>query len=138
MSSPPGRSQALADYLRRQAALPFDLGTTDCCQYVAGWVRERLGVDPMAYCRGRYADERGARVLLSGYGGLPRAVGRALRRSGVPLTRAPQPGDIAVVALGAVAGCAIRTERRWALRMDDGMALLPLDRVRVIAAWKIA
>jgi hypothetical protein len=131
-------SHALADYLRRQAALPFAFGKSDCCLYLAGWVMERCGVDPMAYCRGGYADERGAGELLSGYGGLPRAVGRALRRSGLPMTRDPRPSDIAVVELRGIAACAIRTERRWALRMDDGMALLPLDRVRVIAAWKIA
>jgi hypothetical protein len=137
MTSQPDKSKALADYLRLQAALPFVLGKSDCCCFIADWVREQRGVDPMAYCRGGYADERGAGALLSGYGGLPRAVGRALRRSGAAMTRDPQPGDIAVVAVNDVAACAIRTERRWALRLDDGMALLPLDRVRVIAAWSI-
>lgn len=130
-------SQALADYLRRQAALPFELGKADCGLFIADWMREQSGIDPMAYCRGGYEGARGAAAMISGWGGLPRAVGRALRRSGVPLTRDPQPGDIAVVVLRGIAACAIRTERWWALRMDDGMAMLPFDRVRVIAAWKI-
>lgn len=131
------RSRALADYLRRQAALPFVIGQSDCCLFIADWIIEQHGIDPMAYCRGGYTDERGAQELLAGYGGLPRAVGRALRRSGVPLTGDPQPGDVAVVRIADAAACAIRTDRRWALRLDESMALLPLDRVRVIAAWSV-
>jgi hypothetical protein len=131
-------TRELAEYLQQQAAIPFVLGKSDCCLFLAGWVQERLGIDPMAYCRGGYEDARGAEALLSGYGGLPRAVGRALRRAGAPLTCNPAPGDVAVVVIADAAACAIRTERRWALRLDESLALIPIDRVRVIAAWKIA
>lgn len=129
-------TDALADYLRAEAGRPFALGRADCVTMVAGWVWMRRGVDPMAYCRG-YAEKPEADALLAGWGGLARAVGRGLRRAGLPMTRAPVPGDVAVVALGDMAVGAIRTPRRWALRLDTGFALVPLESVRVIAAWRV-
>ena len=129
-------SQALADYLRRQAALPYTLGQSDCCCLVADWLIECRGIDPMADCP-RYFCTAEANDLLCGMGGLPRAVGRSMRQFGIRMTRAPLPGDVAVVAIRDMATCAIRTERRWAVRLFDGLALLPPERVRVIAAWRV-
>jgi len=101
---------------------------------VADWVRHRRGVDPMAYCRG-YQGTLEAEALLAGWGGLARVVGRGLRRAGIAMTRAPQPGDVAVLALEGRAICAIRVAKGWVMRLDDGLALLPGERVRVLAAW---
>lgn len=129
-------SGPLARYLRGEAGRRFALGEADCATFIAGWVQARCGVDPMAHCRG-YRGEAEAGVLLTGWGGLVRAVGRGLRQTGIPMTRNPQPGDVAVVAVGNIAACAIRTRRGWALRLDDGLALLPPERVRVIAAWRV-
>ena len=98
-------------------------------------MRLRRGLDPIADCRGYAGD---ANACLRERGGLLRAAGRALRRAGLRLTRDPQPGDVAVVKLGSnLATCAIRTERGYVLRLDDGMASVPPDRVRLLAAWRV-
>lgn len=126
----------LSAYLRAEAERRFELGTADCCCFVADWVRLCRGIDPIAHCRG-YRGRAEADALLRGWGGLTRIVGRAAARIGLKLTRQPAPGDVAVVALAGVATCAIRSAHGWILRMDDGMAMLPPDRVRVLAAWRV-
>jgi hypothetical protein len=131
------RGVTLARYLEAEAGRRFELGTADCVTLAADWVRGRLGVDPLAHCRDGYHGNREADALLAGWGGLLRVAGRAMARAGVPLTRAAEPGDVAVIAFGGFATCAIRTGRGWMLRIDDGMAMLPPDRVRVLAAWRV-
>lgn len=122
-------------YLRAEAARPFALGTADCVTLAADWIRARTGTDPIADCR-CYAGD--ANACLAERGGLLRAAGRALRHAGLPMTRNPQPGDVAIVKLGSnLAVCAIRSERGWVLRLDDGLASLPPERVRVLAAWSV-
>lgn len=126
----------IAEYLRGEAARAWRLGEADCLTLVADWVLQRTGTDPIAHCRG-YRGKAEADALLAGWGGLPRIMGRAARRAGLPLTRTPLPGDIAAVALGAVALGAIRTSRGWVMRLDDGLASVPPERVRVLAAWSL-
>ena len=99
-------------------------------------MRLRRGVDPIAYCRG-YRGKAEAEALLAGWGGLPRVMGRAARRAGLPLTRNPQAGDVAALVLGGLIVGGIRTERGWVVRLDDGLASLPPARVRVLAAWSV-
>lgn len=127
---------SLARYLRDAAARRFALGSADCVTLVADWIVACRGVDPMAHCRG-YRGEGEASALLWRWGGLVRAVGEGLRHNGFRLTRDPQPGDVAVIAFGRVTVCAIRTPRGWAMRLDDGLARIPADRVRVVAAWRV-
>lgn len=123
----------LAEYLRREASRPYRIGEADCVTLVADWVRLRCGVDPMEHCRG-YTDKQ----LLQRWGSLARAMGEGLRGAGLRMTREPAPGDVAVALLnGALVG-AIRGPQRWAMRLYCGMALLPIDRVRVIAAWRVS
>ena len=130
----PRERMTLAEYLRAEAARAFELGPADCVTFASDWVAVRRGVDPIAHCRG-YRGEAAANALLAG--GLPRLAGRALRRAGLRLTRAPQPGDVGLVVLGNLATCAIRTPRGWAVRMVDGLASLPPNSLRVIAAWSV-
>lgn len=125
----------MASYLRAEAARGFEIGRADCVTLAANWVRLRRGIDPIADCRGYAGD---ANACLVERGGLLRAAGRAMRRAGLRMTRSPQPGDVAVLKLGSnLATCAIRTERGWVLRLDDGMALVPAERVRLLAAWSV-
>lgn len=132
------RSQALAEYLRRQAALPFGYGTADCVTLVADWVQACRGVDPLAPWRG-YASRDEAVAHIQQYGGcFWRSVSRALRQVGIRMTTAPEPGDVAIVTVGGITACAIRGQRRWAMRMaDGGFAFFSMGDVRVIAAWRI-
>jgi hypothetical protein len=69
-----------------------------------------------------------------------RAVGQRLRWAGLKLTRSPLPGDVAIVELlrsEGIACCAIRTASGWALRLEDGLAVVPSAAARVIAAWSV-
>jgi hypothetical protein len=129
-------SLTLPEFLHAEAARRFQLGEADCLTLVADWVLLRTGADPIAHCRG-YRAKAEADALLAGWGGLPRVMGRAARRAGLALTRNPLPGDIAAVALGSVALGAIRTSRGWIMRLDDGLASVPRERVRVLAAWSV-
>jgi len=125
----------LAAYLRDEAARRFELGCADCVTLAADWVRAVRGIDPIVDCRGYAGD---ANACLRERGGLLRAAGRAMRRAGLRMTRAPQPGDVAVVQLGSnLATCAIRTERGYVLRLDDGLASVPPERVCLLAAWRV-
>lgn len=126
----------LARYLRAEAGRRFELGRADCATLVADWVRECRGVDPIGPQRGYSLDEE-ARAIVAGRGGLVRAVGRAMRREGIRLTSNPRPGDVAVLSTGTVVVCAVRTERGWVMRLADGLARFPLERVRVLAAWAV-
>ncbi len=129
-------ADGLAAYLREQAILAYEFGVSDCLMLVADWIALRRGADPAAFCRGY--DVETAEALLRQWGPLPRAMGRVLRRAGLRLTTAPEPGDVAVIALDNVAHAAIRTSRGWVTRLEQGgLSSLPPARVRVLAAWKI-
>jgi hypothetical protein len=128
----------LAAFLRAEAGRRFELGTADCVTLAADWLRLCRDLDPIADCRGYAGDANACLIEHGGRGGLLRAAGRALRRLGLPMTREPQPGDVAVVALdGKLALCAIRTERGWIMRLDDGLCSVPAERVRLLAAWRV-
>lgn len=131
-----GRELSLAAYLQAEAGRRFQRGSADCITFGADWLQLRLGFDPMAAWRG-YATDTEATELMAGWGGIVRVVGRGMRQAGLPLTRDPQPGDVGVIAIGNVAVGAIRTTRGWVTRLDDGLASLPPNRVRVLAAWSV-
>ena len=48
----------LAEYLRSMNKRRWKPGTLDCGVFMADWVRERMGVDPIADVRGTYDSER--------------------------------------------------------------------------------
>jgi hypothetical protein len=125
---------SLAEYLARAARLPFRWGQTDCATFIADWVLVVTGRDGMASLRGRYGcpDVAGR---LHGPLGLTGTVRRCARLAGLVRTSSPRPGDIAVVRHGREIGCAIRTSRGWALRIDRGLVVVPA--ARVIAAWTV-
>lgn len=127
---------SLAAYLRAEAARRFAWGSADCAAFIAGWIGERRGIDPRPFYP-LYEGEAEARELTRAPGGIARLAARAMRRAGIPVTRDPEPGDVAVVRVGQVVACAIRTGRGWAMRGEKGLALLPLGSVRVIAGWKV-
>lgn len=127
----------LTAYLRAEAARPFQRGSADCITFGADWLKSRLGFDPMADWRG-YRTDAEANERMAGWGGLIRVVGRGMRRAGIPLTGDPQPGDVGMIAVAGLALGAIKTGRGWVTRLDDGLASLPPERVRVLAAWKVS
>ncbi len=126
----------LKAFLAERAGRAWAPGRNDCALFIADWVLEQTGIDPVAWARGTYRsiDEGLAKCAQPG---LVRAVGRALRRAGLGLIRTPAVGDVAMVVFAGRACCAIRTERRFALYDEAGLNLVPAIAVRVIAAWRV-
>lgn len=121
----------LSAYLRTEASRPYRLGSADCVTLAARWIELRRGIDPLAQARG-YEE---AAVPPWSFG--VRMAERALFRIGLPRTDDPQPGDVAVVMTFTYVAAAIRTQRNWAMRLENGLALVAADRCRVIAAWRV-
>lgn len=115
----------------------FGLGSFDCGLYLADWCIEARGVDPAAEIRGRYGSLAEA-LELTGVRSLPSMFGKLLRSIGIPRTRAPAYGDIAVIALpGRPPRGAIITSGYVVIADGGGLTRIPFERARRIAAWSL-
>ena len=103
---------------------PWCWGEADCCTAACDVFARLHGVDPMAPLRGRYhSGARAARLIAQWGGWLAMGDGLA-ERAGLVRVACGQPGDIGIIrdAQGALA-LGIRTERGWAGKTRQGMAL---------------
>lgn len=128
----------LSRFLRDAAARRFRLGEHDCGLWLADWVIVRRGLDPAASVRGRYHDRASLDELLS-IGGLPRLFDRLFREAGLMRTIVPICGDVAMISIAQSPPTgALRTARGFAVLADgSGVHSVPVDRVRLVAAWKV-
>lgn len=128
------RLAAFLAMLRRE---PFGYGSCDCALVLGAWAALARGItDPAAHLKGTYASANECAAVTRRNGHLPRLVARLARDVGLERTRAPQPGDIAVVRFGGAWFGAIRTRgARWAIKCNDG--LLVTRECRVVAAWSV-
>lgn len=130
------RAQQLAVHLDEHAAIPFDWAAHNCCHFVAAWVRQATGCDPM-HGLAPTPGERCARRLVRRLGGsLVAAWTQRLARAPIAPTMA-QVGDIVALPLaerrGAVGIC---TGRQVALlQAGGGIALLPMQ--QATHAWRL-
>lgn len=124
------RQHDVKAFLQNQRWKRFEWGASDCCLFVADWVREVTGDDPAKDFRGSYSNASGARnALYSGGGYLS-----ILRRSGWKETGRAYPGDIAVLNVSGKRLMALWCEG-WFWRAPlsgiayrrDGEALLVLE-----------
>jgi hypothetical protein len=133
---------ALAAHVRALGFRPFVWGETDCCLFVADWVREVTGIDPAAEWRGCYWSLRTARRLCRHHGGIVAAICREMDAL-FSRTDDPLPGDVGIVRapVGVRDGRlvqqevgAIRTGDLWTVKGRTGVggADFPL-----VAAWRI-
>lgn len=107
-----------------------------CTATADRWVQSRTGISPIAAGGLTVEVKEDADTHLA-RAPLPRLMARCMRAAGFAMTKTPGPGDIgAIIASGKIV-CAVRGERMWLYRSDDGFAAAPLD-VRLIAAWGIA
>lgn len=126
---------ALAEFVREQAAHPYDWSDANCGLWVADWVWQETGSDPFAPWRKFAARPSNARRLSRR---LPRLVERVARRAGLAFTRAPRHGDIAVIRIGVHALCAIRSGDFWIMRLENGIATVrATGRIPVFGAWRV-
>lgn len=127
---------SLDAYIRAQAAQPFDWRTHNCCHFVAGWVAEVTGHDPMEGLPAT-PSMRAARRLERELGGtLADALATQLGRAPIRPELA-QAGDIALVPVGDGSAVGICIGRHVALlTVADGITMLPMSVAS--HAWRLA
>lgn len=130
--------------LHRWAATPFVWGETDCMLVLADWIETVHGTDPAAGLRYTYHDaltcQRAVRWFTDPVG----AVERCLETiGGLPRTEAPEPGDMAVLALRGEDGRRMPTGalwlgRAWAIKGPEGTTTLaPRVAGAPLAIWSV-
>lgn len=115
--------------------MPFEWGRADCALFAAACVEAMTGTVIFANWAGRYNTARGAaaELLKRGYRGLPAAatdqLGFAMRGY------AARCGDVVSVEQQAGLCLGICTGTAIAVKAQEGLAFLPLD--RAIEAWRV-
>lgn len=130
---------ALGEYLRAESLRPWGYGTgRDCCTFVADWCVSVGYPDPMAFIRGRYANEAEALAHVR-KSGLLRLARRGFESIGLERTKAPTCGDVAIIKRpmldGSEAVCAIKSGDRWAIPLERGISID--EGGDLLAAWRV-
>jgi hypothetical protein len=130
-------AHALDAYLAQAAAKPFSWAQHNCCHFVAGWVQQATGRDPMAGLPWTHSATAARRLILQLGGTLADAWTRRLGRHAIQPELA-QVGDIVHVWLREQEGSAVGicTGRHVALLLEDsGIVMLPLS--HATHAWRL-
>lgn len=123
----------LTDIQREWMQQDFAWGRTDCGLGVLDYVCRATGRRPAIWPE--HTDEASAGALLVRWGGLLAYASALMSEMGLAQTDNPGAGDVGIVCPPIVGEtCAIHTGRRWMLRGQRRVALLPLDHVR---AWRV-
>jgi hypothetical protein len=86
-----------AEYLASMRGRRWRPGTLDCGVFMADWVRERMGADPIADVRGTYNSERQFLRILRREGGFEASCAARLAAAGWRETMNPKSGDVILV-----------------------------------------
>jgi hypothetical protein len=136
----------LPDYLDEVARRQFQPGSLDCAIFMADWIMQVTGLDPIADKRGAYSTADQYRELLKAEGGIVKACHtRALAvglnetdnpKAGDPmLVNAPiQVGESRVIRFPVGAICVSETMRA-VVTMDRGLVIAGSDVLPTIKAW---
>lgn len=125
---------ALADFLRADAARTFRYGECDCLLRLADWGLVLTGIDALARWRGRYVTATGAARILKREGGMLAFVDMAFGPLGFARTTEPGRGDIAIVTIVEGMTGAIMTGRSIA-SLPKFRGAVRLASVPVVACW---
>lgn len=137
---------ALAEFLRADAARPFRFGERDCLLRLADWGLALTGIDAAAPWRGRCSSALGAARILKREGGLVAVLGKAFQPLGYVRAAEPRRGDLAVVETsvglsGAIVAAATgeldAAGRPVAIASLAQAGALRLARLPVVAAWTL-
>jgi hypothetical protein len=129
----------LAEFLQQDASREWEWGEHDCGLRLADWYMAATGEpDPAAHLRGAYANEGQCEAR---FGGTLKQIRAVISGLGLPRTKEPSAGDIAVIAIAAagerlVLG-AIKLKSGWSVPGTIGLTRLADESVRIIAAWRI-
>lgn len=88
----------LAEYFASIQKRRWKVGTLDCSVFMADWVREVTGRDPIADVRGKYTTDKQMWKIVRAEGGFEVACAARLAAVGMRETNAPRPGDITMVS----------------------------------------
>jgi hypothetical protein len=88
----------LTDYFASVIARQWGYGTLDCSIFMADWVSERIGIDPMPDRRGNYSTEAEYRKLLKTEGGIIASCISRFTAIGMRETLEPKAGDVMLVS----------------------------------------
>lgn len=88
---------SLADYLASLRNRKWQPGILDCGVFMADWVRQVCGRDPIADVRGTYTTEKQFLRIVRGEGGFEGACANRLAAVGYRETNSPMAGDIVTV-----------------------------------------
>jgi hypothetical protein len=114
---------ALAQYLRNAAGVPFEIGSNDCAMFVGDWVLQRTGIDPCAQLRGTYATYDEYCKMVEGEKMLS-IFANCLSTIGAETTELPVRGDVGVFINNRVLAVGIFTGTAWAGKAQRGIFIL--------------
>ncbi|CAK0747374.1 putative NLPC_P60 domain-containing protein [Azospirillaceae bacterium] len=101
-------------YLSDCRSKHFSWGQFDCVLFVADWIKHRTGRDPIADCRGRYQNDRGA------YRTLYRATGRLQLVEAASVLLGPPLETPRLACRGDVVAAAVREDNNPSLGLCAG------------------
>jgi hypothetical protein len=84
----------LAQYLASVSNVRWKVRDSDCGVFMADWIRELTGRDPIADIRGTYKNERQMLRIIRAEGGFEASCAVRLAAVGMRETDAPKDGDV--------------------------------------------
>lgn len=88
----------LAEYFASIQKRRWKVGSLDCSVFMADWVREMTGRDPIADVRCKYTTDKQMWKIVRSEGGFEAACAARLAAVGLRETKTPRPGDITIVS----------------------------------------
>jgi hypothetical protein len=137
---------ALADYLASLRRRRWQPGILDCGVFMADWVKQVCGVDPIADVRGTYSTEKQFLRIIRSEGNFEKSCAARLEAAGFMPTQQPNAGDImTVLAPYAVrkgkiqrrptGAICVSDRMRAVLTSDLGVVIAGNDHLPMIRAW---
>ncbi|WP_416194004.1 DUF6950 family protein [Nitrobacter sp. TKz-YC01] len=135
----------LTDYFASVLRRRWSPGTWDCSTFMADWVVNVCGRDPIADVRGTYSSEREFQRIVAREGGFIAACHSRLTAVGMRSTETPEAGDIVAVDAPYSVGGEIRRRPTGAIcaaprchavvTSDMGLVMDSDDRLPMLRAW---
>lgn len=121
------------EFIEGWRSKPFVWGESDCCMFVAEYVKKLTGVDHAVRWRGTYSTEVGALKALKEAGGMVALLSSALGDAQGPLSACR--GDVVWGEYEEGPACGIMVGHACAFMAKDGVCLKPLSSIK--GCWHV-
>lgn len=131
--------QSLDEYIKTEITKPFSYKLkTDCVGTVARWIQIQKGYSFLDMFDINYSSIDEKDGILTRNVNFWKAILNYAKLTGEKPTKKPAKGDVAAIVVppGKV-GLAIHCGTYWFTRDTNGIIGLPIDRTKVLRAWKI-